>query len=153
MLLSDILSPRERNILIHLSNGLTNSQIVERLKIRLDCLYVHCQHIRKKTGIKNTRNQQECRDYVKGIRHDDSIAWQPPLSWTQLEVIHLLSMGDSYKSISSTLSMKPQTAQNHASEACKRAGIHGLGRHARLQAIRDYISRLEQNGQHIDPML
>lgn len=148
--------PREHSILIWLSRGWSYTKIAQHLKISSACLHVHCHHLRKKTGIKNTKHQQECIDYLyhRGEPLSPPPVYQLSLSWTQLEVLRLLAEGGSYGQIAQTLHMGQQTAQNHASAACKRAGIRVNTHAARLAAIKAYIA--ERDGpppQLDDPML
>lgn len=151
------LQKRELEILHCLARGWSYSQIATHTDIRNDCLHVHCHNIRKKTGIQSTRDVEQCKAFLRQRRQlPPAPARQMPLSWTQTEVLRLLALGDSYASISSTLGMGIQTAQNHASEACKRAGIRAAGRYSRLQGIKDYIARLDGTAPVTplsDPML
>lgn len=146
--LADILSPMERSILIYLSQGKHYDQVATMLNLRMPCFYVHCQHLRQKTGIKSTRSHEECRAYVKNIRSQAleaiPVIYRPPLSYSQLEVLRGIASGDDYPKIGRTLNMGPQTVQNHATAACKRAGIKARGHHARLAAIKQYI--VERDG-------
>ena len=144
MPLPDILQKREKEILLWLARDWTYQQIATHAGIRLPTLHVHMHHIRQKTGIKNTRNPDECKAYVRVAQHTPATPYQRPLSWTQKEVLSMIAEGLSYAEIGKTLNMGSQTAQNHASEACQRLHINGRGSHARTAAIKAWVA--QQNG-------
>ncbi len=148
------LQTREKRILAFLARGWSYPQIAKRLEIRDDCLHVHCHHIRQKTGIKNTRDAEECHHYVRNVPDHYIPPVRRPLSWTQKEVLELIALGDDYARIARTLGIGKQTAQNHASAACKRAGIDAKGHYARTKAIKEYVAQVnaEKNATTGEPV-
>lgn len=145
------LSPTEINILRWLSRNWSYAQIIAHYHQREkpmtpSTLHVHCHHIRQKTGIGDTKNPQECRDYLRHasarpLSHQTT--YKPSPTRAQMEVLRLLATGKSYGEIGLVLKINHQTAQNHASHGCRRAGITNQG-HGRTQAIRDYLARQAQ---------
>lgn len=132
------LSARERDTLNKLAWGWSYLRIAEHLKIEAPNLHVICHHIRQKTGITNTKNAEECRNWQRGHQPITPPWYQPGPTPMQMEVMRLRSLGLSYVEIGSQLSMVPQTAQNHCSQGCKRAKI-GLAKHNRIYALQAYF--------------
>lgn len=150
--LTSHLSEREVVVLRLLARGNTYQEIAGLLHITLANVHTTACHMRQKTGILDSRNPQECMDYIRG-RHpgaDARLAYgdgdrTKPVYPTprQLEVMRLVAQGTSYAQIALRLGMGLQTVQNAACQGSRRAGLprsHGLSRE---HAIRDYLSRLD----------
>lgn len=147
----------ERRILSFLSRGQSYAEAKSRFPdMRLETFHVHCFNIRKKTGIKSTKDAKECRDYVRVMQMDD-LRCEPrparklPPSPKQLQIMRLVAEGKSWSEIAHTVRCGWGTAQNHASKGCKRAGIGGQG-HRRTQAIKDWLRSQTPTKPEEDPM-
>lgn len=72
------------------------------------------------------------------------------LTYNQLEVFRLLAMGRTYPQIAAFLGVLPQSVQNLASRACKRAGItHGGWNRTRY--IKEWLAKYDGKAP-ADPM-
>lgn len=161
------LRPRERAILIWLSKGWDYPRIANYTKSSLAVIHVHCHNIRKKTGIHTTKQpaaKHLALNHFATVRSglDGSIDLPPslPVSPKQLAVLRMVAQGRTYPEIAQTLGMGQQTAQNHATEGCKRAGISSRTHHQRLDLIRQWLRErdaqdLADNPEAVlaDPML
>lgn len=135
------LSRTENKILRMLSNGLSYEDAGERIGFRPELVHAYTYRIRKKTGIVNTRDPQECKAWFSGVSYCVKTNYRCP-SRSQLSVMALLAEGKSYREIAEKLEIKQQTAQNHAHRGCAAAGLTGKG-HFRTAAIRDYLAGLK----------
>lgn len=132
------LSPQERTAFRMLCKDFSYTHIAGLMGIRVDNLHTICHHIRQKTGIRDTRDPEQCRAYA---RLPEPLSFRPPLKITahQLEVLKLIAQGLTYREIAGQLSIALQSVQNHAVRGCKRLGITGQG-HGRTAAIVNYFA-------------
>lgn len=139
------LTPTESKVLYMLSRGTLYLQIVERLEITQENLHTVCFHIRQKTGIVNTKDPQECKAFITGHKEElwDQIPHKPFPTLGQVEIMRLLAKGKSYPEIALSLQIGIQSAQNMASQGCKRAGIVGRG-YMRLRAIQKWVEERDR---------
>jgi len=130
------LTPRELRILRLLSRGESYDKIRETMEITHQNLYSTCAIIRRKTGIGETRDHEECRKVLRVlhstlVEQGEKPEALPPRSPApfpcQLAVMRLVASGKKYKEIARLLNIQVQCAQNYASEGAKRAGIVGQG--------------------------
>lgn len=137
------LYPREEMILRFLARGWNYQRIREWLKTSLANVHAHAHHIRQKTGIVDTKNPQQCRDYLR-----EKSKRPPPKPWlkptaSMLEAMQGVAEGYSYEHLRKGCGLRSaQTVQNAVSQGCRRAGIIGQGAN-RTQAIREYLLRLK----------
>jgi len=130
-----ILSYREIQFLDQLAQGATYKELQEYFGISPSNVHVHCHNIRHKTGIRHTRDAAECKRHLKQIpaqlvadalsgqpRQKRPFSSRPPTSRHQ-EVLRLLARGLTYHQIAREWEVTPQTVENTAYMACKRAGI------------------------------
>lgn len=135
------LSRTETNILRSLSHGTSYAQTAENIGLTLECMHTMAYRIRQKTGIVDTKNPADCKAWFTQVKdYDRSTTTQPTRA--QLNVMTLLAEGKDYDTIACELEMSRSTAQVHAYEGCKRAGIVGK-RHYRTCAIKEYLEGLK----------
>lgn len=146
------LSIRDIQILSMLSNGDTYQEITSYFGISLSALYMAVSNLRKKTGIQQTRDQEECRQYLATLPLQTvADALNPvtrssttkPLTSAQLEVFRLLSMGRTYPQIAAFLGITAQSVQNLACRGAKRAGIVHAGWN-RNRFIKEWLKKYDE---------
>lgn len=137
------LTGKQVQILRLLSQNFSYERIRERLKLTTACLHTHCYHIRRVTGIKHTQDMQECSRYMasRGVILTNAIHRQNRPTLQQVEVMRRLVALETYEQIATALEISIQTAQNTASQGCKRASILKEG-WRRTAAMAEYF---EQN--------
>lgn len=154
------LNPREIRILSMLANGDTSAEICSYFGISSANLHTTCFHIRKKTGLQQTRDPDECKRHLSKLdKQQVADAINPvrvipqKLTHCQLEVFRLISLGRSYPQIAVTLGILPQSVQNLAVRACKRAGITHSGWN-RTRFIKEWMARYRGEAPPLaaDPM-
>lgn len=134
------LTRTENTILNLLAEGASYLQIANYLKTNTSCIHAHTNNIRRKTGIRNTKDKLECLRFVG--RHMPKDLSGPTA--TQRKVLQMLSHGVRYSEIARKLQISIGTAMNHASQACQRAGItQGQGR--RQEAIEQWLRTHPEN--------
>lgn len=150
-----LLSNRQASILRLLAQGKTYLEVIHLLGISPANLHTVVSVIRKKTGIQNTKNPQECKDWLRG-RHGHPFdaptysRWPKTPTRTQLEMMTLHAQGLTYAQIAQQCAVTHQTVQNAVSQGCKRARIVNVGlREERTAAIRSY---LEGAGLIVEPV-
>lgn len=139
------LHPKELRILRLLARGRSYEEVCAEMKIKKSCLHTHCLHIRQKTGIRETKDARQCKDYMLAHTAHPQQYWRPsPTSptHTQLEILRLMVEGLSYAQIARERSISVQCVQDHASQGCLRAGIRNQG-HNRTRAIQSYLVQLD----------
>lgn len=138
-----MLTRSELNILKWLATGQSYQRICEELKINAACFYVHCQHIRQKTGIKNTKSYRDCKAWLESHPEAHRRVKLPGCPTpTQLRIMELFAAKKTYEQIAEALNVGRQTVINQLSTARYRAGItnHGANRYAdRHKQVRDYL--------------
>lgn len=141
------LSNRDIEILSMLSNGDTYKEICSYYGISAQALAVTCYYLRKRTGIQETRDQEECKAFFSQLdpqRVADALNPARPqiklVTHCQLEVFRLLAKGRTYAQIAETLGTTSQSVQNLASRGAKRAGIIRAG-WSRTRRIREWLAR------------
>jgi DNA-binding CsgD family transcriptional regulator len=142
------LSTREMAVLALLAQGDNLKEIKDYFGISLENVHTICCTLRKKTGIRQTRDAEECKRYLAKL--DQSLveralyppAAPPPLPLTdcQLEAMRLLASGRTYQQIATFLGILPQSVQNLLTRACKCAGITHAGWN-RTRYIKEYLAR------------
>lgn len=137
MLSKTILFPTERETLKLLADGKKYSEIRALLRLNPSTLHTRLYHIRKKTGIKDTRDKDECRKVFKAIIHSTQKPVSAPTR-TQLEIMALIAAAHDYAYIASNLEIKISTLQNQLSQGLKRARITNNAQ--RKGAIRLYLA-------------
>lgn len=142
---NDYLTGREHHVLRLLTEGKTYSDIAATIGITPTCLHVHCHRIRLKTGIKDTGDFGEVRQWLETYR--------PRLcepSKLQLQIIreHYIN-GLSHYQIALLLDINPETSRNQMRLGIRRWGITSRGDFRRAQ-IRGLLASMDQ-GQG-DPM-
>lgn len=157
------LSSRELRILRLLANGENYDNIKKTVGITLGNIHATCWLIRKKTGIKQTRDMEECRNYLRQLRGTKEL---PPSSTSedqdpklsrptprQMEVLRLLATGKTTPEIAQLLAVCPQSVLNYASLGAKRAGLD-CPPWKRTQAIKEWLAQREPElfGPMADPM-
>lgn len=133
-----ILTKRQRDVLHKLAWGWSAERIMEKFSISSVNFHTICHQIRKRTGIIHTQNAEECRNWERGHRPTTPPWYQPGPTKMQLAVMKLRAQAMEYPEIASRLAMGAQTAQNHCSQGCKRAGITGA-KHNRIYALRSWF--------------
>jgi len=141
------LTNRELRILSLLAQGQTYNQVKERLAITtIENVHVTCYNIRKKTGIRQTRDPNECRAYMEKVAPDtvrrafhlSALPAEDGLTEGQAHVLRLIAAGRTYKQIATFFGTTSQSVQNLACRACKRAGIRSAGWN-RTHYIREWV--------------
>lgn len=140
------LSKTERRVLHLLAWGKTNPEILEIInKERLKTpekvkgkvakpkppkrpmsqftLHNLCHSIRKKTGIKSTKDAAECRAWEKANPHFSPLQKEHGPTPKQMEILLRIAAGERYSQICREMVLSLQAAMNLASEARKRAKI------------------------------
>lgn len=145
------LTPTEADVLRAISIGESIDLVTAKLGISRESFHVHTSSIRSKTGIKDTADAHECREYVRACRraHYDKQhqqAAEAAITQKQLSVFLHLMQGLSYPQIAAVMRIRSQSVQNYATCACQRLALTGKGS-KRTAAIREW---LEKNG-HIAP--
>ena len=137
------LSNQERRVLYMISRGGNYRDCADHEGKNVETIHVIAHHIRQKTGIKDTRDHAECREFIRGHRpqlHPDKVP-KPP-SPKQIEILRLVVQGQTYKAIATHFGIRPQTVQNHASCACIRIGVNAKGA-ARLSGIATWLEHYD----------
>lgn len=134
-----MLTKREYEILDLLAVGRNYSEICALLGIAPSNIHNVVSRIRKKTGIINTKNPDECRDFIRSVPMGSLVGRKRlrKLSFPtvhQAEAMSLFARGNMCKRIALILHITPQTALNAISMGCKRAGIP-----CEREAIRQYL--------------
>lgn len=157
------LTDRELRMLIRLADGDTYKELQEYFGVSAPNVHTTCAIIRAKTGIRQTRDPEECKHYLASIQAQRIADVQAPpdrngfrprnVTHCQLEVFRLLVRGRTYEEISKLLGVTSQSVQNLASRGCKRAGIHHQGWN-RTAAIREYLTSFHPSrpADEPDPM-
>lgn len=149
------LSRREIQVLSKLAEGYTYKEIQSYFGLSAAHVNVVCHTLRKKTGIRQTLNQEECKRAFAAIppAKADRVLNENPfgdpevkrLTFCQLDALRQIAMGRTYQQIADALLIRAQSVQNLVSRACKTAGITAKG-WSRPQRIRAWLKR------HDEPM-
>jgi len=121
----------------------------EKSPMTLGTLHMICWHIRQKTGIKSTKDKEECRKWEREHQFSDVQKEKGPTE-QQEKILHLLAIGRTYPEICRILQISPQSAMNLASQARKRAKLKDLT----FNSIREYLlemARLKAGHLNGDP--
>lgn len=131
------LSHREIRMLARLADGENCKEICAFFGISPFNVYTTCSLIRKKTGIKHTRDKDECTAHMVRLSKDDPQrvadaldgrnCTTKDLTFCQMDALRMLVDGRSYVSMAQSLGIRPQSVQNLLSRACQRAGIEHSG--------------------------
>lgn len=136
------LSRTEGKALRCFSYGVSYEETANRLGLTVPYIHTLAYHIRLKTGIKDTRDPEECKAWFQGVKNYLRAHFDGPTR-TQLNIMTLMTQhGMDYQQIAQRLELSIQTVQNHASMGCKRAGITGQGHH-RTKAMEAYLKTLK----------
>lgn len=133
------LTPKETEILHCYAERKTTQQITLKLKIHKSCLYVHAQHIRIKTGIKNLRDYMACLRWLEAHPEHTSHRINGPTK-RQMQLLQLFADGLSYQGIANTMGVGYQTVVNQMSAARERAGLPNVPGMDRLKQVREYLN-------------
>lgn len=148
------LTHREKHVLLMLSQGHNYNAIAEKLKITHSCLYQHTNHLRKKTGIKDTSDPKECAQYLHGFKPvPDSV-----LTPAQTQILrYVILKGRSYRQVAEDLGLSIGTVMNTVSQGRQRfkyRWLDGPSRSAQNaeKALGDYLNSLDRmpNGDPLD---
>jgi len=141
------LSKIQKKVLFLLAWGKTYDQILEFLNAQRaklypkkksahhhqfytkDHLFTILAHLRNKTGIKNTKDAAECRQWERDNRLSITQIEKGPTE-RQLSVLRLLAYGYQYAFIMRELKLSRQACMNLASQGRKRAGITDLSKNS-----------------------
>lgn len=157
------LSTREVQILSMLSNGDTYVEIQAYFGITLSSVHMACCYLRRKTGIQQTRDQDECQKHLARLPRQlvaDAInpmarsSTTKPLTPGQMDVFRLLAIGRTYPQIATFLGITSQSAQNLACRGAKRAGIIHAGWN-RTRYIKEWLKKHDESDPNLrrpDPM-
>jgi DNA-binding CsgD family transcriptional regulator len=148
MVLMQKLTNREIRLLSCLADGSTYQEIASFLGMSIPNVHTTCHGIRQKTGIRQTRDREECARYLatlppEMVKHALCAPKREApssLTFCQLDAFRLLASGQSYDQIAQTLGIQPQSVQNLITRACKRAGITHQGWN-RTERIRHWLER------------
>lgn len=116
------LTKKELQTLRLLAQGQTYPQIQDALKISQACLHVHVHRIRAKTGIADTKDASECRQYL--AQYNPRLAQPTP---RQMEVLRLHMHGRTNPQIALSLDLSSQSVTNALSQGVRRLGIKTRG--------------------------
>lgn len=92
-------------------------------EMSLSTLHTICCRIRKKTGIKSTKDAVECRNWEKANPVGSPLQKEHGPTARQTEILLRLAAGERYPEICEGMMLSPQAAMNLASEARKRVKI------------------------------
>lgn len=145
------LTHREDAVLRWLARRWSYKQIAEHLKTNAEVVHTYAYQIRQKTKIHDTKDAEQCRYFllVHKARHDYPLPHQKEPTAKQLEVMQMVAEGVSFPEIAQQLGMGLQTAQNHACQGCRRAGI--FQRYRRTEAIREWLAKRHEENPALDP--
>ncbi len=122
-----MLTQTEKTILHHLSRAKSYLFIRQTLGISAEALHTACCRIRRKTGIQNTRDPQQCRQWERDQKTSVVQKERGP-SPKERETLWLLSKGMSNQQIAQLRNVKPATVMTQAYLGRQRAGIRDLSR-------------------------
>lgn len=156
------LSHREIRLLVRLAEGDTYQEICNYFGISYQNVYSTCAVIRRKLGIRETRDAAECKRYLAQIDPQEvANALEPKradlrrVTDSQLLVFRLLAAGRNYAQIAGTLGITSQSAQNLACRGAQRAGLHHH-KWDRTTAIREWLAQYDgtpsAEKRKVDPM-
>lgn len=121
------MSPTEKTILERLSRGVSYAEIARRMGITINTLHSHCYQIRKKTGIRDTKDAVECRIYLHGHETESTIAELKRIAYGptqgQLRCMLMLAQGDDVHTIAQRLGVAISTVRNHLASGLNAAQI------------------------------
>lgn len=133
------LSKTERRVLHLLAWGKSNPEILETMNLErrmkpekgkragremsLSTLHTVCTQIRKKTGIKNTKDATECRNWERAHPRLSQLQKERGPTTKQMEILWRIAAGERYPQICEEMHLTKQAAMNLASEARKRAKL------------------------------
>ncbi len=154
-----ILSPRETSILEMLSHGRTYDDIRKALETTLGNVHAHCHNLRVKTGIMETRNQAECRRYLRFVKQEGPPAPPPAIeprplkpSHRQEQALRLVASGMGQEEIIRQMGINsPQTLLNLICQGAKRIGAGRAG-WKRLQLIREWVAKEDGTWEEPAPL-
>jgi len=142
---------KELLILKWLARGWSYTRIQDHMGISAATLHTYCHRIRTRTGIRDTRDQRECMEFVRTVSARPKPLNPLPVTPGMLEYLQLYAHGFTYAEIAASTGSKIQTAKNAITVACKRVNIHNqIGPH-RVAAVRSYLTRLD-GSTGADPM-
>lgn len=142
-LLSAHLTNRQKEVLSKLAWGWSYSRIQEFLHISPANMHTIAHAIRKASGIKDTKNAEECRYWQRGHRLINAVTYAPGPTKRQLEVMRLRAQGLGYPEIALRLGITAQCAQDQCSKGCKRARIGGT-KHHRVYGLRNWLAERDE---------
>lgn len=111
-------------------------------------LHSLCGSIRKKTGIRDTKDPDECREWSRKNRYTPYQQERGPTR-QQMSILHHLAAGKDYATISKDMHLSMQACLNLASQARKRAKL----KDSLPSSIRAYFSSLDKPMAHPDLMV
>lgn len=141
-----MLTPKQLSVLRYLAVGsYSNRQICEELQITPACFYVHCQHIRKRTGITDTKNARQCATWLAAHPEAKRRANLPTVpTRRQFEILEKYGAGKDLDKIASEMGLKKNTVATQLSAARIRAGITGPAFADKRKQVRDYLERVSE---------
>lgn len=138
-----LLSPQEMAVLRHLARGKNYQETATEMKVSIYHIHTICHGIRRKTGIRSTKDNDACALYWKEL-HSSPMGILPTRTYMptpgQLGVLRLVAQGTPYNEIAHLLDITEQTARNQASQGCIKIGIGGMGNY-RVLALVEWMKK------------
>jgi DNA-binding CsgD family transcriptional regulator len=131
------LTPNEEKTLRLLMDDLSSYAIIRQCEIPSIGLSLFKHEIRRKTGIRDTKNTKEIRQYFAA--YDASMAAQP-ISVEQVRTLRLFLGGDTFEAISYQMGVPPEGAEELIYSACRAAGIFTRDDQARKTQVRLFLA-------------
>lgn len=149
-----MLTPKQLLILRYLAiGGWSNQRICEELRITLACFYVHCQHLRERTGIADLKDPRQCKKWLEAHPEARKRAHLPTVpTRRQFEILQAFADGKDYNQIATEMHLSRRTVLSQMSAARLRAGITGSPFADRREQVREYLSRASGKVTMADPM-
>lgn len=136
MSLNIYLTKDEHHALVLLSELKTTYAIQEQCKIPMSGMGFFLSEIRRKTGIRDTKQTKECKDYLK--RHAEALS-KPPTT-DQIRILRKYLAGETWEAIGNSMPLPLEQVIPTLDKACHAVGIFTQDERARKIQVRQYLA-------------
>lgn len=136
MALNIYLTEDEYKALVLLSEGKTSYMIRQNCFVPASGLSFFLSEIRRKTGIRDTKQPPECREYLK--RHAEALSTPPTTD--QIRILQKYQAGETWEGIAHTMPLLIEQVIPALDSACRAVGIFTQDERARKIQVRQYLA-------------
>lgn len=130
------LTKDEHKALVLLSEGKTSFMIREQCLVPASGMSFFLSEIRRKTGIRDTKQPPECREYLK--RHNEALSHSPAPE--HIRLLQKYQAGETWEGIAYTMPLPIEEVLPALDKACHAIGSFTRDERARKMQVRQYLA-------------